>query len=230
MEILSEYWPYATSCLCGLCLIAFLLALIFDSNFRKDLIAGRGKVSFLKLFSAEGVVPIVLMALLVAGLSCPLFLSSEREINRDNLPSIVKSLDPSDTISEEIREIAKRRKGPWSPYRKSKNLLVSVPGGLKDNQVRGCPELYKKTVQLLSNHKIDGEPTAGLNPIKVTVNGLIFDCVDCREKLGYDLQLNCKLAHELFSARVLECDENNNPLWHVEDRYLSCSGVVMINE
>ena len=246
MTEILPYWPVIVSLLCGLLLAAVILALILMPDFRRDMTAQPGKASLLDIVSIEGVVVVLLSGMLLVGLIYPLWSSTETgrleaEIqglenqlvdlkskepeerpSTVDLPAAVAALERDSDQSEQIRNLARERKGPWSPFSKSKDLLVSVPGGLKPSRLLGCPDLYGKSLQLISTYR----QALGGEPLTLRVNGLIFEASDCRDKLEYDLKLNCADASALFSADVLECDGQYNTLWKVPDRYLSAAAVI----
>ncbi len=144
-------------------------------------------------------------------------------------PRRLEPLDPESDVSKKIRAMALERRGPWSPYSKSQDLLVSVPGGLADGVVLGCPDTHDKTLELIGNYRPDGGAAPGQATLRVRVTGLIFSASDCREKLGYDLQLNCADAVRLFSEALLRCGRDLQPLWQVRERLLPVSAVVVDN-
>lgn len=254
MDAILSNWPVIVSLLCGLLLTAVVLALIFMPDFRKDVTAQQGKASLLKVVSVEGVIVVLLSGMLLFGLLYPLWKNEkiaglrtqvgeipslrsqvkELEVKLknststgsiENLPKAVASLEPNSDESRQIRGLARDRQGPWSPYQRSTDILISVPGGLPSNSVLGCPELYEKDLQLISTYEVNGQ-VSSREPLDVHVSGLIFEASNCRDLLQYDLQLNCAAAAELFSQSVIECDSENNPRWGVMDRLLSASAVV----
>ena len=85
-------------------------------------------------------------------------LEAGKAIDLSQLPGLVESLDREDEISEKIRALAHDNLGPWSPYLKSQDMLVSVPGGLADGIVLGCPSTRGKTLELLSRSRSPPRP------------------------------------------------------------------------
>lgn len=156
-------------------------------------------------------------------------LKTAGRVDPAELPGLLASLEPESEISKEIRAIADDNRGPWSPYSKSQDLLVSVPGSLHDGAVLGCPATHGKTLELLSTYKRGNVVVRGQSTLRVKVNGLVFSASDCRDKLGYDLQLNCADALRLFSDALLKCGRDDQPLWQVTDRLLPVSAVVVNN-
>lgn len=57
--------------LCGIGLLALMIGLIFKDKFRKDMLAGRGQASFLRVFSVKGAAILVLAGLLLVGFLYP---------------------------------------------------------------------------------------------------------------------------------------------------------------
>lgn len=47
----------------------------------------------------------------------------------EDVPQVLANLAPENEISEEIRELSDSNKGPWSPFARSQEILVSIPGG-----------------------------------------------------------------------------------------------------
>ncbi len=80
---------YMVAGVCGVCLLAIVAALIFDSSFRSDLTAQPGKVSIVGI-SVEGVIIVLLSALMVGGLLYSLDKYSSRIAiaEQQNIPSI----------------------------------------------------------------------------------------------------------------------------------------------
>ncbi len=68
-------WSDFAVVLCGILLLAIVLALIFSRTFRHDLLSGQGKARVLGLLSVEGVAFVVLTAILMGGLLHPILLS-----------------------------------------------------------------------------------------------------------------------------------------------------------
>lgn len=252
------WWPYLVSGLCGVLLAALVLALIMNPGFRRDLVAGQGKASLFGVVSVEGVIIVILAGMFLAGLLSPAWrvdsannggnpdvaqlqariaeqqkkiaeLGSPSTIDISRLPKLLTTLEPESEISKEIRAIAANSRGPWSPYSKSQGLLVSVPGEIADGFVRGCPSMHGKTLQLLSDYKHGDTVLPDRSPVIVTVTDLIFSASDCREKLKYDLQLNCRDAVRLFSDAVLTCGAGEQPMWKVQDHLLKVSAAVVID-
>ena len=248
MDAILPYWPVIVSLLCGLLLAAVIFALIFKQDFRKDVIAKQGRASLFNAVSVEGVIVVLLSGMLLAGLLYPVWRNPEitslrarvgeleEEIKTfksknsnqtgsiEDLSEAVASLEPGSDLSRQIRSLVREQKGPWSRYPQSKDILISIPGGLVTGKVLGCPELYEKNLQLISTYSPNGQALNG-EPLAVRVSGLIFAASDCRDNLQYDLKLNCTDAATLFSREVLECDDQNNPRWKVRDRLLSASAV-----
>jgi hypothetical protein len=154
-------------------------------------------------------------------------LEAGNRIELAELPRLLESLEPESEISKEIRALADENRGPWSPYSKSQDLLVSVPGELRDGVVLGCPATHGKTLELLSTYKRGDAIVRGRSTLRVKVTGLVFSASDCRDKLGYDLQLNCADAVRLFSDALLKCGRDQQPLWQVSDRLLPVSAVIV---
>lgn len=252
------WWPYAVSGLCGALLAAMVIALILNAEFRRDLVAGQGKASLFGVVSVEGVIIVILAGMFLAGFLYPVWrIDSESDVDKRNvaalqakiaeqqrriaelegaagfdiaqLPKLLESLEPENEISQQIRALAANDRGPWSPYSRSRSLLVSVPGELADGLVLGCPGMHGKTLQLLSDYRHGDALLPGRSPVIVTVTGLVFSASDCREKLKYDLQLNCRDAVRLFSDAVLTCGAGEQPLWKIPERLLKVSAVVALD-
>lgn len=140
----------------------------------------------------------------------------------DELLDLIRALDPDKLISEAIRGMVSDSLGPWNRFPKSVELLVSIPGRLPPGLVRGCPERHGETLETISGYSRDGNRMSESSSVTLEVGELIFAVSDCRKLLGYDLQLNCHDALQLFSDQVLTCDSDHNPLWKegVEERLL----------
>lgn len=157
-------------------------------------------------------------------------LEAGNRIDPAELPRLLESLEPESEVSKEIRALADDNRGPWSRYSRSQDLLVSVPGGLAVGVVLGCPATHGKTLELLSTYKRGDVIVRGQSTLRVKVTGLLFSASDCRDKLGYDLQLNCADAVRLFSDVLLKCGNDDLPLWQQPgDRRLPVSAVVVNN-
>ena len=140
---------------------------------------------------------------------------------------LLESLEPESEVSKQIRALAEENRGPWSPYSRSQDMLVSVPGSLGDGVVLGCPATHGKTLELMSAFRQGDAIVRGQLKLRVKVTGLVFSASDCRNKLGYDLQLNCADAVRLFSDVLLKCGRDEQPLWQGADRLLPVFAVMV---
>ena len=128
-----EYIVVAVS---GVCLVAIVGALILSPSFRKDITAQPGKVSVLGI-SVEGVVIVLMTALLIGSLAYALDKYTSRKIAEDQnvapsiklneLPSEVEADDPAKAI-EKIRDLVRKSKASAS------NDVVGLVRRLKYNQ------------------------------------------------------------------------------------------------
>ena len=229
-----EYLP---SAVCALLLILIMVGFVFSPSLRKDLVMSEGEASLFGGISVKGVLIVLLVALLLGGMiyayppppeppspdppELEVLRNRVRELERalegaespDNITRIVRSLDPADVLSEQLRGIHQNERGPWSPFSSSTPILLSVPGANAEDRtyqriVYGCDPYYQKKVQVISN----SENSRG-RTVEVTVTGAINHATDCAEQAGVNLQLDCNSATELLSSQVLTCDENGNPLW-----------------
>lgn len=251
---LIEYWPFLASIVFAFLLVAIVGAFICSQKFRHDVIAASGKAKVFGVLSIEGVVVVILCGVFAGGLilSMPSGMDSTNEIKLQNrieqlegdleqanndldksysmseIPTAIRNLKPEGSLSEKVRRIAQERDGPWSPYRISEEVVISVPGGMKAGSVRSCPEYYNERVELLGKYDL-GDTDEVPDRITVTVDGKIFNAADCSDRIEYDFQLNCNDANELFSDEVVQCDSNNDPLWNVEQHKLPAYAVIVTN-
>lgn len=130
-------------------------------------------------------------------------------IAKQDVVKFVEELDLDDDLSKSFRQVQANRKGPWSIASGTLEVVISVPGNLKPGRNRSCQKYYKKRVELITDYKQGNN----ISRHEVKVKGLIAHTHDCRELFKIDFQLSCDDAKKLYSSEVLECDENNNPLW-----------------
>ena len=139
--------------------------------------------------------------------------SSNNRILEKDIPSFVRNLDIDSDISQSLRYLSNSQKGPWSLASDTLEVVISVPGRRPKGRNLSCQKYYNKKVELISNYKKGGQLINGNSTLTVNINGLIAQTRKCRDIYQIDFQLSCFDAQELFSSDVLECDQNDNPLW-----------------
>ncbi len=249
---MSQIWPIIISLLSGALLSLVIWALIFRPDFRRDVTAKPGRANIFNVFSVEGVIIVVVIGLLFVGMLYPLtrhesnpqhvrggvsnggakkstLPAVQQTTSIQDLPRKVAKLQPDSEAAQKIRELVLEEKGPWSPYPKSKEIRISVPGRLPPGKVEGCPEWHGKDLELSAKQgpmePNDNDSVIIGQQVSVNVSDLMFKASDCRERLGYDLKLNCADATKLFSTKFFECDENNDPKWNEKRRLLDAVAV-----
>jgi len=97
---------YIISGVCGLLLLLITIALIFNSKFRKDMVAGEGSANLFGV-SVEGAIIVVLSGMFLAGLVFPLYNSKDKK--DDSLTSFLQSLpfdvNTEDAVRSEITDL-----------------------------------------------------------------------------------------------------------------------------
>ncbi|MEW8338781.1 MAG: hypothetical protein AB2708_02955 [Candidatus Thiodiazotropha taylori] len=154
----------------------------------------------------------------------------DKEIKIPEIVKLIKTLDPEDNISREIRNIALSKIGPWSPVSSTRTMMVSVAGYLHEGEIASCPEYFDKTIEVVSEYVYAGEFIRSSSAIILKVNKYISRANDCSARRDFQLQFNCQDAVKVFTSKVLECSEENIPKWKVEDRKLPISAVLIVKQ
>jgi hypothetical protein len=131
----------------------------------------------------------------------------------------VKNIDADTKEGKAIKTMCFRREGPCKVSSKAKPVTISVPGGHPEGFNYSCPDDYGETIEFLSNLSINGETLNGQTNVRIKMNGTLSSASNCREIIGYDFQLSCSDAKKIFSDKVLDCDNNHNPLWKIDKSY-----------
>ena len=82
-----------------------------------------------------------------------------------------------------------------------------------------CPEHYNKNIEFRSALEIEDEDSTDAPSVTLKITGALSSAKNCRELIRYDFQLNCIDAKRIYSNKVLECDDNNNPLWKIDGNF-----------
>jgi len=106
--------------LCGTGLLVLMLGLIFKDNFRKDMLAGRGQASFLRVFSVKGAAILVLAGLLLVGFLYPTY-----QLN------LVDKLEKKDNALQQVRNELDQIGAVWK-----------ITGELHPDQVLGDSNVW----------------------------------------------------------------------------------------
>jgi hypothetical protein len=150
--------------------------------------------------------------------------------NEEKIIDLVKSLDPEDKISYQLRKVALAKEGAWGDFSKQKQLTVSVVSYLKEGQIAACPEYYGKKIELVSEFTQFNENIRATSPITITVNKYITRAINCSNERDYDLQINCPDAIRIFTNKLLVCTDNEVK-WKIEKnkRKLLVSAIILVN-
>ncbi|QBB70140.1 hypothetical protein ELE36_07045 [Pseudolysobacter antarcticus] len=121
----------------------------------------------------------------------------------------VKTLNPTDSISEELRKLPIILSGPWAIDTKAKMTSLSVPSAMGKGHVNACPTYVNSKIEIRSNSPIN---RATAKSVEVYVENYISQDETCESDFPF-IQVSCDLANQIFSDEVVTCDRFNRPLW-----------------
>ena len=137
-------------------------------------------------------------------------------VKKTELIKYVEQLEPDEDLGAQLRELSKNLKGPWQLSAEAKLVKISVPGKFEQGKNYSCPEHYNKNIEFRSALEIEDEGPIYTPSVRLKITGALSIAKNCRELIRYDFQLNCIDAKKIFSDKVLECNDDNNPLWKID--------------
>lgn len=145
--------------------------------------------------------------------------SMSNRIEPGNIEQFVRNLEPDDPLGKKIKLLSVKSEGPWRPSTKARSVEISVPGKFAEGKNYSCPKYFGENVEFRSNLVIGDELLSSQPSVTLKINGTLSSASNCEEIISYDFQLSCIDARKIYSSKVLDCDENNNPLWKVDKSF-----------